>query len=99
VEENFCTGSILKVTSNRSRTYKKAADALSLRIFTLHASTPSALDTAFATAVERGADGLIVGQDAFFANRLKQLVALAARYRIPTAYPHRETVDEGGLIS
>ena len=35
----------------------------------------------------------------FFANRIEQLIAFAARHAIPTMYPAREFVVAGGLIS
>jgi putative ABC transport system substrate-binding protein len=83
----------------QTRDTERAADALHLEIFVLHASSQSELDAAFPTAIERGAEGLIVGADAFFGSRRKQIVALAARYRLPTMYDPREAVDEGGLMS
>ena len=45
------------------------------------------------------ADGLVVGGDLFFDTRREELVALAARYAVPTIYEWREFADLGGLIS
>ena len=42
---------------------------------------------------------LLVGSDVFFNNRRDQIVALAARYALPTIYFHHEAVRAGGLIS
>src|SRR5215472_5704766 len=65
----------------------------------LKADTEAEIDAAFATLVQQHASGLVVGPDASFDNRREQLVALAARYAIPSIYFAREFVDAGGLIS
>ena len=41
----------------------------------------------------------MVGGDLFFDTRREELVALAARYAVPTIYEWREFADVGGLIS
>ena len=45
------------------------------------------------------ADALLVGVDPFFFQSAGQLVAAAARQRIPTLYFRREFADVGGLIT
>jgi putative ABC transport system substrate-binding protein len=42
---------------------------------------------------------LIVLGDVFFFTQRNQIVALAARYRIPTIYHQRDFVEAGGLMS
>jgi putative ABC transport system substrate-binding protein len=42
---------------------------------------------------------LLVGNDFLFNSRIEQLIALAARYAIPTMYSYSEFVVAGGLIS
>jgi len=49
--------------------------------------------------VRRQAGALIVMPDPLFLSRREQLVALAARYAVPTIYPFREFAVAGGLMS
>jgi len=78
---------------------QEAAGAKGVQLPILMASTESEIDTAFATLVQQHAGALVVGGDTFFASRLDQLVALAARYAVPAIYEWREWVAAGGLIS
>jgi putative ABC transport system substrate-binding protein len=45
------------------------------------------------------ADGLVIGNDAFFSSQLEQLSALAIRHAVPTVYQFREFAAAGGLIA
>jgi putative ABC transport system substrate-binding protein len=65
----------------------------------LKAATDREIDAAFVSVVQERTGALLVGNDLFFNSRIEQLVALAARYAIPTMYPIREFVVAGGLIS
>jgi ABC-type uncharacterized transport system substrate-binding protein len=80
---------------------QEAARAKGVQLAILMAGTESEIDTAFATLVQQHAGALIVGGDTFFASRLDQFVALAARYTVPAIYVYewREWVAAGGLIS
>jgi putative tryptophan/tyrosine transport system substrate-binding protein len=49
--------------------------------------------------VKRQAGALVVMPDPLFFARREQLVALAARYAVPTIYPAREFIEIGGLMS
>jgi putative tryptophan/tyrosine transport system substrate-binding protein len=65
----------------------------------LTASAESDLEPAFISAVQQRADALLVAASAFFTDRRAQVVALAARHAMPTAYPWRQYVEAGGLMS
>jgi putative ABC transport system substrate-binding protein len=65
----------------------------------LTASTEHDLDAAFTTMVKLQAGALIVMPDPLFFVRSAQLIALAARYGVPTIYPFREFTEIGGLMS
>jgi putative ABC transport system substrate-binding protein len=73
-----------------------AARILGARLLILHASGPSEFEAAFATLVPGRAGGLLVGSDGLFLGHADQLVALAARYRMPAIYP---APAAGGLMS
>ena len=76
-----------------------AADGIGLKVQILKASTDRQIDAAFVSLVQAGTGALLVGNDVFFNNRIEQVVALAARYAIPTMYSFHEFVVAGGLIS
>ncbi len=80
------------------RAVQEAARAKRLTLHILEASTKSEIDAAFASLVERPAGALLVA-DPTFLSRREQIVALAARYAVPTIYDWREYVADGGLIS
>ena len=76
-----------------------ATRALGLQIHVLKASTDSEINTAFASLAQLHAGALFVGTSDLFRSRRDQLVALAARQRLPAIYQYREYVAAGGLIS
>jgi putative tryptophan/tyrosine transport system substrate-binding protein len=78
---------------------QEAASAKGLQLDILMASTESEIDAAFETLVQQHAGALVVGGDTFFANRLDQIMALAAHHAVPAIYELREAVAAGGLIS
>jgi ABC-type uncharacterized transport system substrate-binding protein len=56
-------------------------------------------ENGFETAVREKLDAIIpVSSPGYFAER-KQIVELAAKYRLPAIYPQKEYVEEGGLVS
>jgi putative ABC transport system substrate-binding protein len=69
------------------------------KVLILHASSERDFEAVFATIVQTQIDALSVGADPFFSSHRNQLIALAARYRIPAIYEWREFVQAGGLMS
>jgi putative ABC transport system substrate-binding protein len=83
----------------QSTELQTAARSLGLKIHVLHASTERDFDTVFATLLQLGAGGLVVGNDTFFSTRSEQLAALALRHGVPAIFQYRQFVEAGGLMS
>ena len=86
-------------TKSTVREVQKAAPTMELQIQFLNASTIGEIDAAFVTLARERSDALFVAGDAFFTSRSGQFAILTARDRIPAAYPIREFVAAGGLMS
>jgi putative ABC transport system substrate-binding protein len=77
-----------------------ALTALGRKLFVVKASTENNVDAAFATLAAQRVGGLVVAGDPFFAgNARPQIIALAARHRIPAMYAFRDDPIAGGLSS
>jgi putative ABC transport system substrate-binding protein len=70
-----------------------------VQLETVKATEESAFEAAFAKLAEERVGALIVGSHTLFFNNYDRLIALAARYRIPTMYQSREATAAGGLIA
>jgi putative ABC transport system substrate-binding protein len=81
------------------REVQEAAAAINRQIIIARATSAAEIDTAFVTLAEQGAGALLVTSDALFAGRRDQLVALAARYKLPAMHVQREFPEAGGLVS
>jgi ABC-type uncharacterized transport system substrate-binding protein len=78
---------------------RDAANTLGLQLSILNASSERDIDNAFASLVEKRAEALLVTSDPFFVSRREQIVLLATRRAVPTAYFAREFATAGGLMS
>jgi len=76
-----------------------AASAMGLQIQVHNAQSRQDIDAVFAALVRERADALLVASDTLFSGRRVQLVNLATRHGIPTAFPNREHTEIGGLMS
>jgi putative tryptophan/tyrosine transport system substrate-binding protein len=88
------------LTSNQNLADMEAAGrALDRRMLILNASSEDEINSAFAKASDLRVDALLIGPNPTFTVRRAQIVALAARYRIPANYYRRSFCDVGGLSS
>jgi putative tryptophan/tyrosine transport system substrate-binding protein len=76
-----------------------AADTIGVQLKVLNANTERDLQAAFDSLAQQGVHALLIGGDPLLTGHREQLVALAARYAIPTIYLQREFVTAGGLIT
>jgi putative ABC transport system substrate-binding protein len=76
-----------------------AARDLGLKLLVLEASIESDFEAAFAIAAQQRAEALWVTADPYFTTQHAKIVALAARHRLPAAYPWRQYAEAGGLMS
>jgi len=84
---------------SQSKDVKEAARTLGQQVHIVNANSEGDFNQAFATFIEMKADALLISLDAFFLSRREQLVALAARHKIPAIYFSRDFVLVGGLMS
>jgi putative ABC transport system substrate-binding protein len=81
------------------RNVQEAARAKGVRLHILKAGAESEIEAGLASLVQLQAGALVVGPDPLFDNRSEQLVAMVARYAVPTIYYWRDFAAAGGLIS
>ena len=65
----------------------------------LRASSASEIDLAFASLAEQPVDALLAGGDTLFMVRRDQLIAHAARQKMPVVFDTRAYTEAGGLVS
>ena len=82
-----------------TKVMQAAARKLGLQLLVLHAGTEREIDAAFATLVQQRVSALVIGNDAFFSTRRKQLAELTVRHAVPAIYQFREFSVAGGLVS
>src|SRR5262249_28045473 len=83
---------VLKVTEG-------AAHRLGVHLLVAEVTGPDGFAAAFAKISQQRVAALSVGTDPLFLSHRNRIIALAARYAIPTAYFQREAVIDGGLAS
>jgi putative tryptophan/tyrosine transport system substrate-binding protein len=86
-------------TAAQLKDVQTAAAALGQKILVVNASTPEEVEQAFATIAKERAGAVLYSAHQFYQIVRDQLVALAARHRLPAMYEWREFVEAGGLAS
>jgi putative ABC transport system substrate-binding protein len=79
--------------------FRVAASSIGKKLVVLNGGTAAEIDAAFAAMSQQQADALLINNDAFYFSRRDQLLALAARQRIPTVHFAPEFARAGGLMS
>jgi putative ABC transport system substrate-binding protein len=75
------------------------AQALRVQLQRVEAGDPEAFEAAFAAMVHGGANALMIMDTAFFVKYRPRLLALAARYRLPTISGTRSFAAAGSLLA
>jgi putative ABC transport system substrate-binding protein len=84
----------------QSKETEMAAQFLGLQLQAWEVRGSQEIESAFSSMSKAGTSGLIVFSDPVILERNRgSIIALALKYRIPTVYPWRIYVEEGGLAS
>jgi putative ABC transport system substrate-binding protein len=83
----------------QARDMQAAAGATGLSLRIVEARSADEIDGVFAALAAERPDALLVGPDSLFTSRRDQIVALAARHRLPAVYDFPDYPAAGGLIS
>jgi putative ABC transport system substrate-binding protein len=86
-------------TEGLTRDAETAAAALQQQLVIVKANAERELDSAFSKLVQERVGALLVPAEPFLFSRREQVVALAARHKLPAIYSLREFIDAGGLMS
>jgi ABC-type uncharacterized transport system substrate-binding protein len=78
---------------------RKGGPVLSLEPVVSVVANQHEIDAAFAAFAEQRLDGVYVAPSPLFVSQREQIVALAARYRLPAVYPFIQFPQIGGLLS
>ena len=84
----------------QSKETEEAARSLGIQLQAWEVQTPQEIENAFRSMSKAGMGGLIVFSDPVLLERNRaRIIALARENRIPTVYPWRNYIEEGGLAS
>jgi ABC-type uncharacterized transport system substrate-binding protein len=86
-------------TERMVRDTQQVARDKGVRLPVLEASSVGSFENAFVELAQTGASGLVVAADSSFSAQREELVALAARQKVPATYEWRDYVAVGGLSS
>ena len=89
----------LVTTADDTRTVVPAARQLGLESLVLNAGSDNEIERAFAAAAEQRVSALVMGSDALFISRRRQIASLGLRRGIPITASDRDGVEAGALMS
>jgi putative ABC transport system substrate-binding protein len=78
---------------------KNATRSLFVQAELLDVRSEADFGPAFERAIRQRVDGIVVGADGLIQVHQQMIIDLAARNRLPAAYPARDFVDAGGLVA
>ena len=81
------------------RIIENAAQRLKVDLLLAGVQDPKEIERAFLALVQKGVQALVVFPDGMFQAETPQILALAARYRLPSLYGLREYAELGGLLA
>jgi putative tryptophan/tyrosine transport system substrate-binding protein len=81
------------------RIIENAAQRLRVDLHPAGVQDPKEIERAFLALVQKGVQALVVFPDGMFQAETPQILALAARYRLPSLYGLREYAELGGLMA
>jgi len=81
------------------RIIESAAQRLGVDLHLAGVEDPKEMERAFSGLAEKGVQALVVFPDGMFQAKTPQILALAARYRLPALYGLREYAELGGLMA
>jgi putative ABC transport system substrate-binding protein len=81
------------------RQVENAAKSLGMQAIIVDVRDPEGLDRGLETALEEGADCLLVNAEVVLIGNRRAIIDFASKHRLPAMYAAREYVDAGGLVA
>jgi putative ABC transport system substrate-binding protein len=81
------------------KSFKTAAASFAVKAITASVHDTSELESVIAASAREPNGGLIAMPDPFITIHRAEIIALAARYRLPAVYPYAYFAEVGGLLS
>src|SRR5262245_39714653 len=86
-------------TTRFLQVWQDAASAQGLQLQLIPVREPSEIDSAFVAMTRERVDALVVSVETLFFMNRARIAELAVRYHLPAAYPVKDYVEAGGLVS
>jgi putative ABC transport system substrate-binding protein len=86
-------------SASHLRNIEEVARVRDRRLQVAHAASEPEIDAVFAAFAAQRAGGVLVVDDPFYGSQGEHMIALAARYALPTMFYRRRDVEDGGLMS